>query len=129
MPNFPINLGPEVDGVRRVSSAAFGDRGLQPSVDRAKLRDNKPENAKADPTDGVVSLLAAEVRTVKLRSNSESSRTVNVVSDPIENNPSHALIITEPTPLDPTKNTDKAQFKKLKKALANLAKWEIHPSS
>lgn len=124
VPNHPINFGPVVDGVRRVSSAAFGDRGLQPSVDRAWLRDNKPENSQLSPTDCIASLVAFDVRT-----KTNSSRTIDVRPDPIKNdpelpdNPTHALITAEPA-----FTSNNTEFKKFKRALARLSRWEIAPS-
>lgn len=73
--------------------AAFLDRAKQPSVDRAKLRDNDPTKCILEPTDFVVSLVAIEVRRID-----DLSRTVDVVPDPIKDdpqlpdNPAHALI-------------------------------------
>lgn len=112
------------NGSYRVSSAAFSDRTMQPSVDRAFLRGNNPENSKWDPTDFIASLAARDVRGI-----SAVPKIVDVVPDPIEDHPqlpnnlAHALITAEPELLPNEKTT----FRKLQKALARLSRWEIPP--
>lgn len=125
------------NGVYRVSSAAFGDRNLQPSVDRAKLKNNEPKNSQTDATDLVVSLLTEDVRyrttetmpPRRILGTNESCQ-VDVVPDPVKDhttlpdNPAHALIRAVPD----FKSDEKTLFRKLTKALARLAQWEIAPS-
>lgn len=107
----------------RVSTAAFGDRSRQPSVDRAWLRDYEPRNSQHDPTDCVVCLVAGDVRTVK----DVAPREVDVVPDPVQDhqtlpdNPAHALVVTDPA-LD-----NDSQFKRLKRALAKRCIVMIMP--
>lgn len=123
VPDQKGNYVPE-NGSYRVSSAAFGDRSMQPSVDRATLRENDPKKCRWHLTDFVASLVAHEVRNI-----STIPKTIDVVPDPIENhpkfpdNPAHALITADPEFLPNEKTT----FRKLRQALARLCKWEIPP--
>ena len=123
------------NGRYRVSSAAFGDRGCQPSVDRAKLHNNDPRKTQKELTDFVVRIMCYEVRgildVVHTINNQEQQYAIDVRPDPRRNIPTepnnlaHSLIIASPEiPSNP-----KAVFKKLKIALARLANsnWEIGP--
>ena len=92
-------------------------------MDRAYLRNNDPRNSQWDPTNGIVSLITREVRSiVDIR-----PRSVDVVPNPIkdhptlDDNPAHALVVTEPA------FDNDSQFKKLKKALARSCRWLILP--
>ena len=53
------------DGTIRLSSQAFYESGHRPSVDRAKLRDNDPEQTLGQFSGGVVSLVTSDVRSIK----------------------------------------------------------------
>ena len=48
----------------KVSSAAFSDPLFRPSVDRAELIHNDPKKAQRNPSDGVVSIVARDVRSI-----------------------------------------------------------------
>ncbi len=118
-----ISYLPISGGEYCVSKAAFEDRQKQqPSVDRAKLRDN-PEASKRSPDALVVSLTAEGVRNI------EWSSAVDVVSDPNPpedpNNDAHALITTDQS------FASKGEFNRFKQALAIVANsnWEIAPPS
>ena len=124
------------DGGRcRVSSAAFGDRQRQTSVDRAKLRDHNPRNTQSSPSDFVVSLLTHRVRNEAGLDESKEAITrdvgdsksgvckVDVTPDPLDENPSHALIRGIPD----FREDEKKVYKKVKKALARLADWAVGP--
>src|SRR5947209_5649676 len=54
----------QADGIVRVSSAAFSDPLFRPSVDRAELLHSDPKKAQRDPSDGVVSIVARDVRSI-----------------------------------------------------------------
>jgi hypothetical protein len=119
----PRNYTRLSDGEIKISSAAFGDKSRRPSVDRAYLRDNDPRNSQWGQTDGIVSLITREVRSmIDVR-----PRSVDVIPNPIKDhptlpdNPAHALIVTEPD------FDNDSQFKKLKKALARTCRWLIPP--
>ena len=124
VPDRPGDFYIAIEGGRyRVTSGAFGDKRQQPSVDRAILRDNNPENSKRRQTDCVVSFTAGEVRAIR-----GFERTVDVVHDPNPpedpDNPAHALIIAE-QPF----TANNREFKRFKQALARIAdsRWEIPP--
>src|SRR5690348_10976785 len=78
-----------VEGGMRPSSQAFTDRQMEVSVDRAMLRDHDPRKSQMNPTDAVVSLLVSDVRGT-LPGRPEYA--IDVRSDPLPENPAHALI-------------------------------------
>ena len=51
-------------GKLKISSEAFRDRDRKPSVDRAELRGFNPVLSKLNDTDGVISLMTANVRAI-----------------------------------------------------------------
>lgn len=123
------------DGIA-ISSQAFSDRWLKPSVDRAVLNNNDPSKTQINPRDGIVSLLTSKIRKideVKRQSQDGENLTVyeiDVVHRPTPTNFAHAQI--EPSPELETK--DKNIFRKLTRSLAFLATqrireygWEIDP--
>lgn len=135
VPNHEGNFKFE-NGKVRVSSAAFGDRKLQPSVDRAYLRENKPENSKLNDDDCVVSLITGDVRSKigsqvpRIINGVLESCQVDVIADPRINDPgqvdnlAHAYICAKPNFEVKEKNLFNGKFRK---ALARLAAWEISP--
>jgi hypothetical protein len=89
-------------------------------------KSNDPKNSQTDPSDFVVSLLAGEIRhktvgELPLRQGKKCS--VEITPDPLPGNSAHALIRAVP---DLTMD-EKTLFKKLRTALARLARWEIGP--
>lgn len=124
------------DGKERISSSAFKDKGRKPSVDRACLRAS-PEETKLSPTDGIIELIASEVRGITdIQINPQVDPPgfydIDVVHRPIEAdettgrpaNHAHAQIEAAPHP-----DTD-SRFKKVKEKLAFLANrrgWLIRP--
>src|SRR5260221_556064 len=55
----------ELEGDRlRLGSLAFTDPLFRPSVDRAKLRSHDSTLTQVDPTDGVVRLIARDIRAI-----------------------------------------------------------------
>ncbi len=126
------------DGPLAFSSQLFADREKRASVDRAKFCNADPAYTQFDPSDGVVSVVASDVRGVtNLVQYDASQRPVltfraDVVPDPIppDNmevippNPAHALILTDPFP------PSKGVYRRLIESLAILATrrgWEIAP--
>jgi len=87
---------PVVEGQRRLSSQAFTDRSREPSVDRAKLRDHRPELTQENTACAVFSITARQVREIELplrRGNDEVMvRPFDVRPMPTEANPAHAEI-------------------------------------
>ena len=118
-------------GPEKVRSSAFMDRERKPSVDRAELCDHNPFYTRRG-SDGVVSLLAGEVRQIGDVVLQAPLRVyeVDVQPDPIKDhpelpdNPAHARIY-----LRPDSDNDKL-FRRLRIALARLANqrpWEVEP--
>ena len=118
--------------------AAFLDREKKPSVDRAKLQDFNPSRSRFDRNDGIVELVAANIRAIGLitqtKDKTRSQHAVDIVPDPIKGepakkiaeNPAHAVITTQP-PL-----TSGKAFERLKEALARVATdagWCIEPET
>lgn len=116
------------NGVCRISRAAFGDRQMKPSVDRAQLRENNPENSKWEATDLIVCLVTHDVRSIDVL----PGRIVDVLYDPIRDhpeepdNPAHSLVSSNPELL-PGATGARSAFDKLKRQLAKRSKWEIGP--
>ena len=114
-----------------ISSAAFGgDKDLVPSVDRADLCGNNPVNVLTPlrpESRYVVSLVTREVRAI-----STTSRRIDVVPDPIEDdpvwpdNPAHALITSKP-PFTSENTAAKNDARDFRRALARCSTWEISP--
>ena len=111
---------------------AFRDTNRQPSVDRAELRDS-PSDSLLSETDGIVSLIAHEVRdigTVKTKSEGQKvHHAVKVVYDPKPDNDAHAHITVSPELFGTRSKQDRA-FDLLKIALAFHATkrgWTMPP--
>ena len=122
-------------GKLKISSEAFRDRNKKPSVDRAELRGFNPVLSKLSDTDGVVSLMAADVRaigTVKTKILNEDVviHAVDVVYAPTPENPAHSQIVVNPEFFG-SKSKERNVFKLLQLALAELAEkngWTLEPS-
>jgi hypothetical protein len=119
-----------------ITEEAFRDRNKEPSVDRAKLRGFNPILSKLSETDGIVSLIANDVRSIgdvkTNNDNGESFHSVDVVYDPINEpieNLAHSQITVEPKFFG-SDNKQKKAFKLLRIALARLATkkgWTVEP--
>lgn len=113
-----------------ISSQAFADQAMYPSVDRAGLCDNNPCYSQKNEKDAVVSLITKDVRLINsvIQNNSkgepEFTYKIDVLPRPLENNQAHAQI--EPSP----EYRNQTPFRKLRERLAYLANqrgWEIEP--
>jgi hypothetical protein len=106
---------------------------MEPSVDRAKLCNNDPTHTQHEPKDGVISLIARDIRAIGTveqydkKGHLEYTHTIDVIPDPIKNqpplpdNPAHAFA-------EPEYRNEKT-FRRLKQALARSRRgWEIEPS-
>lgn len=121
-------------GKLKISSEAFRDRDRKPSVDRAEFRGFNPVLSKLRDTDGVVSLIAADVRaigTVKTKILNEDVviHAVDVVYAPTPENPAHSQIVVNPEFFG-SKSKQRNVFKLLQLALAELAEkngWTLEP--
>ena len=123
-------------GKRRLSSQAFSDATFQISVDRAAFCGNDPTYTQFSPRDGVVGLIAGEVRAIDGISRNDDrgrlirAQVVDVVPDPVEAadgveaNQAHALIFATPD------FDNRSVFRKLLERLNYLAEargWIIEP--
>lgn len=105
---------------------------MQPSVDRSALCNSDPSHTKKSDTDGVVSVIADEVRAIKevtqndANGNVITTHAVDVIPDAIiPENPAHALIVASPA------YANQRVFKKLLERLRQLAErhgWAIEPT-
>lgn len=117
------------EGKLVISSQAFADRGLKPSVDRAMFCSNNPTNSQKSDKDGVISLVCRDIRIIDLVQKDSKGKQkfkykVDVIARPLNENKAHAQI--EPSPEYETKSV----FRRLKERLARLAserEWEVTP--
>jgi len=122
------------EGKITFSKSAFADRGLKPSVDRASLHGNDSTKTQLVATDGVIGLIARNVRAINDLSSGDSKGNVtalykiDVIHRPKPDNKAHASV--EPSP---EYSSDKV-FKRLQQQLVRLAdeyfathEWEIKP--
>ncbi|MBF3898958.1 hypothetical protein ISI01_26155 [Burkholderia pseudomallei] len=135
VPNIP-SMFSTVNGKLQLSSSAFNDPGSngsqkRPSVDRAKLRNFDPAQSKTAPTQGIVGLVAGEVRAIRDVKKTDPSGTtiythdVDVVPEPLPENESHAVVTVSP------QFASRRPFDRLKDSLARLAEqkgWLVPPS-
>ncbi len=115
----------------KINNKAFLDRNNEPSVDRAKFKDFEPASSKRPDhdTDGIVSLIAGEVRGIEI-----DNHTVDVIYDPLPENPerslpencAHSLIILTPK-CDLSKSKRKDARSALRRALVLHSIVEIEP--
>ena len=108
----------------KINSKAFFDRDRQPSVDRAKLRDFQPTLSKWCDTDGIVSLIAGEVRGILIE-----NHTVDVIYAPILEDPknlAHSLI-TIKSKVNVSKSKQKEAFNTLRRSLVLHSTVKIEP--
>ena len=125
--DLPQNFPTQPDGTRRVSSQAFTDRQMRPSVDRAALHGD-PGASQFAPDNGVLQLTAAQVRAIRETQNDAVGRPVSeYVADvepvPLSENPAHAEIYGVP-PFD-----NKSVFRRVCEQLAQVSDWVILPGS
>lgn len=128
----------QADGTVKVSSAVFSDRFFRPSVNRAELCHNDPRKTQHELSDGVVSVVTHDVRSIDtVVQNDKAGKIIQkfdvdiehvpILNDPtLPDNPAHAEIYTNPH------CPNKSVFRKLAERLAQLANerpWEIELSS
>ena len=109
----------EAGGIR-ISSQAFMDERLEPSVDRATVCGGDPRWSQEDDRDGVLLLVTREVRSIS----TSIPYTIDVIPKPLEENEAHATITPTPS------YASKSVFRKVREALAFLATnrgWLIVP--
>lgn len=123
------------NGKLEISSEAFRDRERKPSVDRAELKGYNPSLTKRSDTDGIVSLITADVRSIgtvktKIQNADAIFHAVDVIYDPTPENPAHSKIVVSPEFFG-SNNKQGNVFKLLQLALAELAErngWTLEPS-
>ncbi len=108
------------NGVYQISSSAFNDRNMQPSVDRAQLKNNNPEQSRKSKTDCVVSLKTLEIRNETIERN-EINYILDVKPDPTDENPAHAIVVPSP------EYKNEKAFRKVKERLARIATVTLTP--
>lgn len=108
-----------VSGRTVLSSTAFNDAAMKPSVDRASIR--SAEEAKRSPSDGVCGLMASEVRSINsvLHQDSKLPYRVDVMERPEVDNAAHAQVEVDPLFESPSR------FKKLKECLCRIAEHQV----
>lgn len=123
----------DTTGRLKIRSNAFRDRNKKPSVDRASLREFNPALSRLDVSDGIVTLLTADVRaigdvTTRIDETSVRHR-VDVDYAPLAQNPAHSQIVIYPDYLG-SKTKQENAFYLLRVALARLATtngWTLRP--
>lgn len=119
---------PQSDGTFRLSSMAFSDPQYRPSVNRAELCNNDPTKVQLKTSDGVVSVIACDVRAIDSviqydqKNRPVQYHNIDVEHMPEENNYAHAEIYMQPA------TRSQGVFRRLMEGLAQLAdqrKWEI----
>jgi hypothetical protein len=110
------------NGTIKISSSAFNDRKMQPSVDRATLKNNEPKNSQKSPTDCVVSLITKDIREEKIERNG-TEYVLDVRPYPNEENQAHAIIVSSP------EYQNEKAFRKVKEKLSRLAKLILPPTN
>jgi hypothetical protein len=114
-------------GATKISASAFNDQAKQPSVDRRNMLTSL-DSAKKKPSDGLVKVIAREVRAIQVEITGNGKPTgtfygIDVVHRPIDPgnpandapNPAHSQVESDPA------ITSDTRFKKLKERLAQIA--------
>ena len=122
-------------GMLIIQPEAFRDRCKKPSVDRAKLVGYNPSAVLLNPTNGIVSLMAGDVRAITEAVTTTEDETVahavDVVYVPTPERRAHAQITVDPEFFGSRSKRGKV-FKFLQKALARLAtksEWTLEPGA
>lgn len=113
------------DGTLRISSNAFNDALRRPSVDRASLCIEGPEECQMRfaAGSGVLSLLAKDIRAISATHGATGIiYCADVEAVPLPNNATHAEIFGKPA-----FDTDKV-FIRIKHSLARIAQLELRPT-
>lgn len=116
-----------------IQPETFRDRCKKPSVDRTELIEFNPSRALLNETNGIVSLMAGDVRSitdaVTTTEDGTVAHAVDVVYVPTPERPAHAQITVNPEFFGSRSKREKV-FKFLQKALARLATqsgWTLEP--
>ncbi len=105
---------------------AFYDNKNEPSVDRACIHHNDPAKTQGDVENGVVMLLAGDVRNMDI-----DYHKIDIKPDPTDENPAHSRIIMIPNvnkvPADMQKSL-RRKFRENLALIANQLGWAIEPA-
>ena len=114
---IPDHYTVEPSGKIRILSPAFLG-GEKPSVYR-KVIVGKPECIDKKPTEGIISIKAADIKAIRFRGHAG-----DVEITPLPDNPAHAEIVLLPKPCKMTKGL----LSRLRDELARKATCEINPN-
>jgi hypothetical protein len=126
-------------GKLQIRSNAFRDINKKPSIDRAKLKEFNPFCSTLSDTDGIISLIAGDVRAIiEVGTKTEDRDTTHVVDVIYDPNPksdpenyAHSQIIVDPEFFGTDRKKERT-FYKLRRALARLATkrgWTLRPKA
>ena len=113
-------------GDLEVLPMAFYDNKNEPSVDRASKHNNDPSKTQGDEGNGVIELLAGNVRDMDI-----DYHEIDIKPDPLDENPAHSRIIMMPNvnkvPSDMQKRL-RQKFRENLALIANQLGWAIEPA-
>ena len=113
-------------GDLEVLPMAFYDKKNEPSVDRASKHNNDPSKTQGDMGNGVIKLLARDVRDMKI-----DYHEIDIKPDPFDENPAHSRIIMTPNVNEVSSDMQKRLRQKFRENLAHIANqlgWVIDPA-
>lgn len=113
-------------GDLEVLPMAFYDKKNEPSVDRASIHNNDPSKTQGTVEDGVINLLAGDVRNMEI-----DYHKIDIKPDSTDENPAHSRIIMIPNvnkvPSDMQKGL-RQKFRENLALIANQLGWSIEPA-
>lgn len=113
-------------GNLEVLPMAFYDNKNEPSVDRACIHNNDPSKTQGTVEDGVIKLLAGDVRNMEI-----DNHKIDIIPDPTDENLAHSRIIMIPNvnkvPSDMQKGL-RQKFRENLALIANQLGWVIEPA-
>lgn len=106
--------------IERISSQAFNDANLEPSVDRAIFKENNPLLSQKSSSDFVISLHAERVRN-EIIEKAGVKYALDIHPKPEPGNRAHAQIVPSP------EYRNKEAFRKVKESLSKIAEIIYKP--
>lgn len=113
-------------GDLEVLPMAFYDNKNEPSVDRASKHNNDPSKTQGDVGNGVIKLLAGNVRDMDI-----DYHKIDIKPDPLDENLAHSRIIMMPNVNKVSSDIQKRLRQKFRENLALIANqlgWAIEPA-
>ena len=117
-PHYIVKASGEI----KIESAAFLG-GERVSVDRAKLNDFNPDATKECCTDGIISVIAEDIRSIIIQ-----DHTTDIEYKPINGNKAHSEIIISPNRDGISNSRKREALSDLRRGLANIAVCKIKPT-